>query len=419
VRVVPVEIRSMARTLETTSKLESEREVEVFPRASGVLLEVLVEEGDVVAEGAALARMDDRQQQLAVHDAEVALQEARNALDKLRLARREAQARVDRTGLAEEQARRDFERNQKLFAGEKVASVLSQSALEASRLALDNARADRLDAELAAERAALELAAGETAVQRAAITLERSQVDLAYTTISAPYGGVIARRDVRVGDSVGPSAAAFLLTDVSALKVVFSRPQEELGLFADVGTTVATEGDLPHTRLALAATADAFPGHTFEGWVERMSPTIEPQSGQFRVTGRLDCELDGGRVRLLPGMLVRLSIVTDRHPEARVVPKRSLDREGERRFVLVVDPEEDSTDTGKVRRVEVREGYAQGDLVEILPAGEEALTGGELVVVVGGRDLTEGDAVRMDRGEAVDVGTPEAARAAPATPEDG
>lgn len=403
----------MARTLETTSKLESEREVEVFPRASGVLLEVLVEEGDEVEEGAALARLDDRQQTLAVHDAEVALEESRNALDKLRLAQREAGARVDRTKLAEEQAGRDFERNQKLFAGEKVASVLSQSALEASRLALDNAHADRLDAELAAERTGLELTAGETAVQRATITLERARVDLAFTTITAPFAGVIARRDVRVGDSVGPGAAAFLLTDVAALKVVFSRPQEERALFSGVGTTLPDEGDVERQRLALRATADAFPGRTFEGWVERVSPTIEPQSGQFRVTGRLVCEQDGGLVRLLPGMLVRLSIVTDRHPEARVVPKRALDREGERRFVLVVDPDEGepaAADTGKVRRVEVREGYAEDDLVEILPSGDVALTGGELVIVVGGRDLAEGDAVRMDRGP--DETEPDGARTA-------
>ena len=51
-------------------------------------------------------------------------------------------------------------------------------------------------------------------------------------------------------------------------------------------------------RLVIEATADAYPGRTFSGWIERVSPTIDAQSGQFRVTGRLECVQDGGRVRL-------------------------------------------------------------------------------------------------------------------------
>ena len=41
--------------------------------------------------------------------------------------------------------------------------------------------------------------------------------------------------------------------------------------------------------------------------------------------------------RLLPGMLVRMSIVTDRHADALILPKRAIQREGERLFVLAVD----------------------------------------------------------------------------------
>lgn len=383
VRVTPVAVREMARVLETTSKLESEREIQVMPRVSGVVLSLEAEEGDVVEQGAVLARLDDVEQSLALKDGEVALHEARNALDELRLAQREAEARLNRTQLAYEQAVRDYDRNQKLFEGEKVASALSQSALEASKLARDNADADRTDAELARERARLELAAGETAVERASITLERQRVMLSYTKITAPFDGVVAERGIRIGDAVGPATRAFVLSDVSLLRCVFSRPQEELALFARVGSE---NGD---GRLSLSATADAFPGRTFQGWIERVSPTIDPQSGQFRVTGRLECVQDGGRVRLLPGMLVRLSIVTDRHPEALVVPKRALDREGERRYVWVVRE-------GVARRIEVREGFSQEAWVEVLPAVESELVAGDPVVVVGARDLAEGDEVKVD-----------------------
>ena len=401
VRVAPVVAREMARVLETTSKLESEREIEIMPRASGVLLALSAEEGDAVEQGTVLALMDDVEQTLAVKDAEVALRESENELDRLRLAQREADARVQRLQTALEQAHRDHERNLKLFAGEKVASALSQSALEASKLALDNADADRRDAELSRERAGLDLAAVETALERARITLERARVSLGYTRITAPFAGVVAERNVKVGDAVGPGTMAFVLTDVALLRCVFSRPQEELELFAHVG---ATNGD---QKLTIRATADAFPGRSFEGWIERVSPTIEAQSGQFRVTGRLECVQDGGRVRLLPGMLVRLRIVTDRHPDALVVPKRALEREGERRFVLVAEPDPETAGHAIVRRVEVQEGFADGDSVEILArAGSRPLAVGDAVIVVGGRDLAEGDAVAVDEERVPDRETP-------------
>ena len=392
VRVAAVEVRAMSRVLETTSKLESEREIQIVPRTAGVVLELGAEEGDVVAQGAVLAVLEDVQQALAVRDAEVAQHEAQNALDKLKLALRESEARVNSTQFALEQARRDYERNQRLFSGETVASALSRSALEASQLARDNAEADRLDADLARERTQLELTAGETAVDRAVITLERARVELGYTKVLAPFAGIVAQRNVKVGDAVGPATMAFVLTDVSTLRAVFARPQEELELFGRAGEH--SDG-----RLAIRATADAFPGRTFAGWVERISPTIDPQSGQFRVTGRLECVQENGRVRLLPGMLVRLRILTERHAEALVVPKRALDREGDRRFVLVAQPEADGDSRrAHVRRVEVSEGFAEGESIEVLPKDTSELAAGDLVVVVGGDDLAAGDTVEVDAG---------------------
>lgn len=383
VRVAKVGTRDMTRRLETTSKLESEREIAIVPRVGGVVVAVHAEEGSVVAQGEELATIDSTEQTLAVQDAEVAWSESKNALERLRLAVREAEARGQRTQTALEQAGRDYERNLKLFAGEKVASALSQSALEASKLARDNAQSDRQDADLLLERAKLELEAGETAVERARITLEKARLALTWTHVTAPFAGVVARRNVRVGDAVGAATTVFVLTDIETLRCVFSRPQEELELFVRVGQGQTEE------RLGIEATADAYPGRTFPGWIERVSPTIDAQSGQFRVTGRLDGVQEGGRVRLLPGMLVRLAIVTERHEDAMVVPKRAIEREGERRYVLLVR-------AGKVARVEVREGFGDDEFIEVAPVGEATLALGEEVIVVGGRDLTEGESVLVD-----------------------
>ena len=61
--------REVVRKLETSTRVESESGVQVFPRASGVVTAVSVEEGDVVAAGAMLAQLDDRDARLRLDDA--------------------------------------------------------------------------------------------------------------------------------------------------------------------------------------------------------------------------------------------------------------------------------------------------------------------------------------------------------------
>jgi hypothetical protein len=46
-----------------------------------------------------------------------------------------------------------------------------------------------------------------------------------------------------------------------------------------------------------------------------------------------------------------------------------------------------------VRRVAVTEGFSEDDHVEVIPAKPESLAPGDLIAVVGNRDLEDGDAV--------------------------
>jgi hypothetical protein len=72
-----------------------------------------------------------------------------------------------------------------------------------------------------------------------------------------------------------------------------------------------------------------------------------------------------------------------------VVKKRAIRREADKGLIFVVD--------GTVaRRVEVEEGFGEGDLVEVIPLGGRPLAEGDLVVVVGNRDLEDGSEVSFD-----------------------
>lgn len=401
VLVAPVERREMVRVLETTTRVQSERQVVVHPRTSGVVVELLVEEGDEVEQGQVLARLDDREARIARDDARTALDEALEALPRLQLAVEEWESRLATAQQTADQAERDHQRNVAISQGEQGRpGLLSVKQLDESVLALATAQGELDMARIAREKALLDHVAGERTVERARLALERAELDLSYNTITAPQAGVVTRRQVNVGDMLSPGAfdiavsrAAFAIADRDALEAVVYRPQRELQLFraAVLGARGPTgEGDdgeptyEPAPRgLELTARAEGLPDVVFEGWIDRVSPVVDPDSGNFNVHATLDPGEEPNR--LLPGMLVRLRIVTERRPDALVVPKRAIVRQGERSLVWVVRD-------GRVVEVDVREGFAEGDDVEIIASGSEEPRPGELVVVVG-KDLETGDEV--------------------------
>jgi RND family efflux transporter MFP subunit len=412
VRVVPVEQREMVRVLQTTTVVESEKEIQVFPRASGIVVEINADEGDQVEAGQVLAVLDQREAKAMLEQARVAVSEAKDAIERSDIAQREALSRIEQTRIAWEQAVRDYDRNEK-------AALISEQALDALRTARDSRANDHDSAKLAHSRSQVEAKAAHTSAEKARLSLERAELELSYTRIEAPFAGIIASRGVRVGGTVGrgtsvieTAGAAFVLTDHQNLRAVFHRPQRELAWFTDAfaaagGKTGGVPGAKP--SLEIRVHAEALPGRVFRGEIQRVSPSIDPQSGSFRVTVRLEpAASDAGPGRLLPGMLVRLEVVTDRHPEALAVPKRSLRREGEVDSVFLVE-------AGHVRRVEVEEGFSDETHVEVKPCKGGKIAKGDRVVIVGNRDLEDGiEAIADEEPGAAVTPTPEPIEAATA-----
>lgn len=380
VRVAEVRREDVERVLETNAPVESVSEIDVVAEATGRVLEVHVQEGSRVTAGQVLAKLDDRDQQIAVSDAGVSLAEAEAALLAAAIAEREAAGQKRTAKLDLDQAQRDLDRNLELAKGEKV-NPLSVQTVETSRLARDNAAEALTQAELAEQKAKVETKRLESAKRRAELVLERAQRDLERTTLLAPIDGVVAQRSIEPGRNLNVGEVAFGLTDLEDLRVIIFRPQRELDLFAG------------NADLALTATSEARPDFIFQGTIERTSPVIDRTSGSFRVTAHLDPASRpneaGKRARLLPGMLLRLYIVTGVHKDTLVVPKRAVRREGSAVFVLAVRGD-------KLTRVPVEESYTTDDDVEVLLTdATRTLEAGDRVVVVGSRELGDGDAVKV------------------------
>jgi len=378
VQVAPVERKEMVRTLTVTRAIESEFQIEVLPQTTGTVVELLVDEGDAVVEGQVLARLDGRQADAALRDSRLALEEARGKGPQLSLAVREAEERVQRAALTHQQANRDYERN-------KSAGFVSSSDLEKLELSRDQAYRDWQASILSQDSAKQDLENQGSVIDRAELAVEKAELELSYYEIKAPFPGIIAERKVNLGASVGPNAGAFLLTDPAHLRAVLFRPQKELEFFQKA----AALQESADKTLAIRAVPEAYGDVAYGGTIRRVSPTVDAQSGSIRVTIDLQQPPAGDpRPPLLPGMMVRLSIVTERHEQALVVQKRALRREGERRYLFVVRE-------GRAVRVEVEEGLL-GELdVEVIPVDGYELREAEPVVIVGGRDLEDGQDVQL------------------------
>ncbi|MBL8858192.1 MAG: efflux RND transporter periplasmic adaptor subunit [Planctomycetes bacterium] len=382
VRTALVEQREMVRTLSTTTVVESEHEIMIYPRASGQVTELRCEEGDRVKTGDVLAVLDRRATQALLEEAKIAVREAEDNVRKADLQRSESESRIAAAQIRLDQAERDFERNDK-------AGLVSAQALDNLRVARDTAKNEIDTLKLATQRSDVESKAARTALEKSKLALERAALDDSFMQVVAPFDGVIAKRTVKVGDSVSASAPLFVLTDTHNLRAVFYRPQRELTLFL-AADKARNDGALSSTPpLEIRVVAEALPAVVFSGELQIVSPSIDPQSGSFRVTVKLGAPLSGpSDARLLPGMLVRLEVVTERHPSALVVPKRALRREGEQNLVFAVVE-------GKARKIEVTEGFTDDLYVEVNSA-TGALRPGMHVVVVGNRELEDGAEVIED-----------------------
>jgi len=327
VRIAPVTQGAITRTLEAVANVVSLDTVDIMPERAEMVVEILVEEGDVVLAGQPLARLRNSVASLEFAEAKVRLEEAK-------------------TGL--ESAQKDFKRNQELASGTTAGiSLLSERELETSKQTWLTAR---------------------TTLESGKVALDRAELEFNRCTLTSPIDGTVSARDLSLGDLATVSTRAFQVVDLAHPRIEIHRPQRELAFL--------------RAGLSLVATAEAMPGIEIPGVIERVSPTVDPETGTVKVTARLN-PTSG----VLPvGILVKLLIELERHDGAFLLPKKALLFEADGQYGFkVVD--------GKAVRFDLIAGFENTDEIEALP--ETGLGLGDSVVVIGADRLEDGSPVEV------------------------
>lgn len=244
VRLEPVKPRDLVAVVSASGWIRPHRKVDVQADVMGRIVELNVREGDHVAKGTVLLRIDPTQYEAAVVRSEAVVSEA--------LAR-QAQAKASLI-----QAQRAYARAKSLAsAGE---NLISKQAVE--------------DAETQVEVQKELMSASEYGVQQARASVREATNQLNKTVIRAPMTGVITRLEVEEGETAivgtmnNPGSLLLTVADLSAMEAVIR----------------VDETDVPEIKLgdSTAVEIDAFPHQKFTGRVSEIShsSTRNPEATQ-------------------------------------------------------------------------------------------------------------------------------------------
>jgi len=327
--------------LNASGYVTARRQATVSSKATGRVLDVLVEEGMKVEEGQVLAHID-------ASNVEASLKLALAQLESTRSAFGETRANLE---LAEKA----------LVRARKMAEVQGLSIADVDRAVADEAM---LRARLVRQEA-------DVAVAGEQVAIWKQQLD--DTIIRAPFAGVVISKNAQPGEMISPmSSGGFTRTGICTLVDMGSREVE-----VDVNESYINRVS---PGQPVSVTLDSYPDWSIPSKVIAIIPTADRQKATVRVRVGFEA-LDP---RILPDMGLKVAFQgagdTRNQPGHFVtVPKSAVHRVDGRDIVWLVRD-------GRIERRAVTADSAAGDQVS-LSAG---LDGGERIVVEGPDTLNEG-----------------------------
>ena len=274
-----------------SGNIEAHESVLSFKTVQSRIVELPFDEGQTVKKGTVLARVDDSDYKQQVVIAQAALNAQMRQLDV-------AEQNVDatrRTVVSDEAdvalKKLEYDRAQTLLtkgAGTTDARDVAETAYKQSEAAVERDKA----LEAAADKS---VALAIANIESARAALELAKITLGYTTLTAPFDGVILVRQAELGEVVSPGAAIVTLADI-----------DHVWLRAYVNET-----DVGKIRLGEAATVttDSYPGKEYPGRISFISEaaeftpkSVETHAERVTLVYRIRIDIENPSHELVPGL---------------------------------------------------------------------------------------------------------------------
>ncbi|MFM6979707.1 MAG: efflux RND transporter periplasmic adaptor subunit, partial [Methylophilaceae bacterium] len=267
VSVLQVQSSSVPIQTEAVAQTEGAKEVEIRPRVGGILIKRMYNEGETVQAGKVMFQIDPAPFQIALQQAKANLQASK--------------ARFEQTS-------REEKRSKNLLATQSI-----------SQREYDNATTDS--------------ATAQASVLQAQASVREAELNLSYTSVSAPVNGVSGRFQFSEGALV--SANTSLLTTISQINPIWVRFSLSESDLINVGGFL-TEDKVKKVSLILP-NGQEYPR---PGKLNFSASQINPSLG----TQELRATFDNPDHQLLPGQFVRARVVTGQRDGVYLLPQTAV-----------------------------------------------------------------------------------------------
>ena len=349
VEVQAAEIRTVSSRVKATGEITPEKKVQISAKVVGEIINLPVAEGQEVRSGQLLLEIERDLYEAARNQARAALRQA------------EVSVRRQEVQLAD--AERNMRRTKELIAD----GLVSQEALDAAQLQLDTA--------------AVEIEAQQHSVDQYRSGLQRTEDDLARTTIRSPMDGVIIQLNAEQGETVVPGSTNLpgsVIMTVADMSVLLA--EVEVSEVDVVDVVLGQEAEIK---------VDALGTDPQKGRVVEIATSGRKDPAQGTIRFAVKVAIDDPHPSLRPAMTAKVDILTATSEDAVTVPvqavvKRRLDEDGEEvrgsdaksydevDVVYLIEDDKAAVHTvvvgvSDVLHVEITDGLAIGDEVLIGP----------------------------------------------------
>ncbi len=270
-------------------------EIDIATRTAGRISAITVEEGEAVAAGQIVARMDTDTLEAELREAQAERRRADSTVETATstVRQREHEWRAAQATLQERQA--DLERVRKRFerVGRLVGSGAlpseeydnASAALDSARAAVSHAQADVAEAATAIATARSQVVASERSVDAAKARMERLRADITDATLRSPIHGRVQFRIAEPGEVLGAGGKVLNILDLADVHMTFFLPTAQagrvrIGSEARLILDAAPQYVIP-ARISFVADVAQFTPRTVETAEER-------EKLMFRVKARVD-----------------------------------------------------------------------------------------------------------------------------------
>jgi RND family efflux transporter MFP subunit len=352
--------RPVTLYLEETGTTEAVQLVEVRARVRGFLNEVLFSPGSDVKEGDVLYRIEKTQFEAAVAAAKAQLAAANVELNKAEI---------------------ELKRQEDLFAQNATA----ETKVVAAKAARDDAAAT---------------------IQAAQAQLDRANLDLEYTDVTAAIDGRVGKTLVKQGNLVDGTEATHLTTIIKydPIYANFNINERQLLSLVDAAKKEESESDGEPVKLELELRRANDEGFPFKGEFDYADLAVDQSTGTFMIRGIFPNE----ERKIVPGLFVRVRIPLNVRDDAILVPEYAVASDQAGRYVLV------TTGENLVERRGVTVGPRQMVQAQPFVVIDKGLTLEDLVIINGMQRARAGVTVTPNERDL----NSELAKAGEATPTD-